>query len=101
MHTEDAIINGRGKSKIVEDLSAVAPDIQGAILSETFIVETINLRDLTAFVVPADEGDAVRVSDLRGMIAAAGKVIFTFRARRRRKVSTLLKPRSTKSPRKR
>jgi hypothetical protein len=48
---EDLIIDEGGKGEIVEQIGEVLPDIRVAILSKTFVVEAVNLRDLTGFVV--------------------------------------------------
>ena len=66
MDTENFVVNNGCEGEIIEDLSAVAPDIDTSILAEAFVVETINLRDLTRFMVSTDQSDAFWVSDLKG-----------------------------------
>lgn len=56
MHAEDAVVDYGGKRKIVKDISAVAPNIEGAVLPQALIVETIDLRNLAALVVSPNEG---------------------------------------------
>lgn len=51
VEAEDLIVDEGGKGEIVEQIGEVFPDIRIAILSKTFVVEAINLRDLTGFVV--------------------------------------------------
>lgn len=63
MHAEDVVIHDSGKSKEVEDLAAVAPDIERAVLAEAFIVKSINLGDLPRLMVAANEDDLIRVAD--------------------------------------
>jgi hypothetical protein len=40
--------------------------VRRAVFSETLIVKPVNLSDLPALVVAADECDAVGISDLEG-----------------------------------
>ena len=61
MHTQNSVFNESGQRDVVENLSAVAPHIHRAVLSETFVIEAIDLSDLSAFVVSADQSDAVWV----------------------------------------
>lgn len=64
MDTEDFILNNGSKAEVVKDLCAVFPDIEGSILSQTLIIETINLGNLSRFVVASDQGNSIRISDL-------------------------------------
>ena len=66
MDAEYFVVDNGSEGKVIEDLCAVAPDIDTSILSEAFIVETINLRDLTRFMVSTDQSDALWISDLKG-----------------------------------
>lgn len=66
METEDLAVNQCGQGKIVEKIGKVFPDIGIAIFPETFIVEAIDLSDLSRFVVTSENGDTVGVSDLEG-----------------------------------
>ena len=63
MHTEDAIVNNRSQGKVVEDVSAVSPHIHTAILSQTFIIEAINLCDLSTFVITSNEHNPFRIAN--------------------------------------
>ena len=65
MHTEDLIINKCCKWQEVHDLSAVAPHIYRAVFPQTLIIESINLSDLSAFVVTSDQGYVLRVAYLQ------------------------------------
>ena len=66
MDTENFVVNNGCEGEVIEDLCAVAPDINTSILTEALIVETIYLRDLTRFMVSTDQSDALWISDLQG-----------------------------------
>ena len=98
MDTEDLIIDDGCKCQVVEDLCAVAPYIDTTILSQALIVETVNLCDLSTFMVASNQSDSLWVSHLYNFKKLR---YFTLRARSKRKVSTEQLPLSTKSPMKR
>lgn len=58
VQAEDLVVNEGGKGEVVEEVGKVFPDIGVAVFSQAFIVKPINLGDLTAFVVTAEDGDA-------------------------------------------
>lgn len=64
MNTENLVINESRETEVVEDLSAVSPNIDGAILSKALVIKAIDLCDLTTLVVTTDQSDAVWVSHL-------------------------------------
>ncbi len=66
VYTEYLIVDNGCKGKVVEDVCAVSPDIDGTILSQTLVIEAINLCNLSALVISPDKGDALRVSHLEG-----------------------------------
>jgi hypothetical protein len=66
VHAEHTTVDERSEREIVEDLTAPPPDVRRAVLPEALVVEAVNLRDLPALVVPPDERDTVRISDLQG-----------------------------------
>lgn len=66
MHTKDAVINDGRKTQVIKNLAAISPHIGGAELLETFVVETIDLGDLSRLMVASDKSDSIRVSDLVG-----------------------------------
>jgi hypothetical protein len=47
MEAEDLVVDKSGKGEVIEEVCKVFPDIRIAIFSETFVVETVHLRDLT------------------------------------------------------
>lgn len=67
MNAEDFPVDDRREAEIVEDLGAVAPDGDRAVLSQALIVEAVDLCDLTGFVISSDQRDAVGIADLEMM----------------------------------
>lgn len=59
-----AINDGR-QAEVVKDLSAVAPHGHGAVFTQALIIEAIDLCDLTALMVAPDQGDAIRIANLK------------------------------------
>jgi hypothetical protein len=57
------IINEGCKGKEIEKIGEESPDIGIAVLAQTLVVEPINLRDLPRFVIAAQNGDTVPVSE--------------------------------------
>eukprot|EP00448_Togula_jolla_P022009 CAMPEP_0170576478 /NCGR_PEP_ID=MMETSP0224-20130122/4414_1 /TAXON_ID=285029 /ORGANISM="Togula jolla, Strain CCCM 725" /LENGTH=101 /DNA_ID=CAMNT_0010899323 /DNA_START=251 /DNA_END=556 /DNA_ORIENTATION=- len=65
MHAEDGVVHYGRDRQVIEDLRAVLPWIGIPILSQTLIVEAVDLCGLPRLVVAADEGDAAWVHDLQ------------------------------------
>lgn len=63
MKTEDLIVDERRQRKEVEKVGKVFPNVRVAVLAQTFIVEAINLRDLTGLMIAAKDGDTLRESN--------------------------------------
>lgn len=66
MKAEDLVVDEGGKGEVVEKVGEVLPHIGVAILPQAFIVETVNLGDLARLVIAAEDGDALRITDLEG-----------------------------------
>lgn len=64
MDSEDRAIDDGCQSQIVENIGAVAPDIDRAVLAQALVIEAIDLRYLSGLVIAANESDAIGVSDL-------------------------------------
>jgi hypothetical protein len=64
MHTEYFFVNQSGQAQVIKYFCAISPHVDGAILPQAFIIEPIYLSDLSAFVVPANQGDTVRITYL-------------------------------------
>lgn len=61
---EDVVVDDGREAEVVEDLGAVAPHVHRPVLAQALVVEPVHLRDLAAFVVPADQRDALRIPHL-------------------------------------
>ena len=64
METEDVSLYDSGEWQVVEERGEVLPHVGVSVLSEAFIVESVDLGDLLALVVTSENGDSVWVSDL-------------------------------------
>ena len=53
-----------GEGEVVEEVGEVSPYVRVAVLAQTFIVETVHLRDLSRFVVASQDGHSVAVAEL-------------------------------------
>ena len=58
------IFDEGGEGEVVEEVGEVSPYVCVAVLAEAFVVETIHLRDLPRFVVSAEDGYSIAVSEL-------------------------------------
>ena len=66
MQAENLVVDQGSERKIVEEVGEVLPDIGVAVFSQAFVVEAIDLRDLSGFVVAAENRDSLRIADLEG-----------------------------------
>ena len=66
MHTENFIVDDGCKCQVIEDVRAIAPNIYTAVFSEAFIVEAINLSNLSALVISSDQSNTLWVTHLKG-----------------------------------
>ena len=57
MEAENLILDDSCQRQIVKEVSQVFPNVSIAILSETFVVESVDLCDLTTFMVSAENCD--------------------------------------------
>ena len=63
VETEDLVVNQGGQGQVVEEIGEVFPDIGVAILSQTFVVESVDLSNLAGLVVTTENSDALGVSN--------------------------------------
>ena len=63
MHTKYLIINNRRQRQKVKNLCTIAPNVDRAIFSEALIIESINLSDLSTFVVSSNKCYSVLVAN--------------------------------------
>mmetsp|Transcript_25081 Transcript_25081/g.45376 ORF Transcript_25081/g.45376 Transcript_25081/m.45376 type:complete len:216 (+) Transcript_25081:402-1049(+) len=59
------VLDDGREGEVVEDFGAVPPDVYAAELAEALVVEAVDLGDLSALVVAADEGDAIGIAYLQ------------------------------------
>ena len=60
----DLVLDESGEGEVVEQIGEVSPYVGVSVLPQTFVVETVNLSDLTRFVVSSEDGDTVAVPQL-------------------------------------
>ncbi len=63
MEAEDLVVDEGGERQVVKEVGEVLPNIGVAIFPKAFVIKAIHLRDLTGFVITAEDGDALGVSD--------------------------------------
>ena len=54
VHAQNAVVDQRGEGEVIEDVGAVAPHVDTAILAQALVVKAVHLRDLPTLVVTAD-----------------------------------------------
>lgn len=59
------LVHQRGERQVVEQVCEVLPDVGVAVLPQTLVVEAVDLRDLPRLVVPSQDGDSLRETDLK------------------------------------
>ena len=87
MYAEYPSVHNCCEREVVENFATVPPDIGGAVLALAFVVEPINLRNLSRLMVASDESDTIRVpyfvceeqeEGLDGVVAAVDEVACVF-----------------------
>ena len=66
VETEDLVFDEGSEGKVIEEVGEVFPHIGVAVFAETFVIETVDLRDLAGFVVSTKDGNTLGVADLQG-----------------------------------
>ena len=64
VQTEDLVFNESSEGEVVEKVGEIFPDVGVSIFAEALVVEAVDLRDLTGFVVTSDQRYSVRISAL-------------------------------------
>lgn len=62
---EDLIIDQSGQGKVIEEIGEIFPNVGIAVFSETLVIETVHLGDLTRFMISSEDSDSARVSDFQ------------------------------------
>jgi hypothetical protein len=63
MQAEDLIFYFCGNGQTLEEFSEQFPNEIGAVLPETFVIESVEFVDLPVFVVASEYGDSAFVFD--------------------------------------
>jgi len=66
MEAKDAISHHGCHWQVVKGVGKVFPDIGVSVLPQALVIEPVNLRDMSALVIPAQNRDAIPVSHLQG-----------------------------------
>ena len=66
MQTEDLIVDQRRQGQIIEQVREKLPNVGIPILSQTLVVEPINLGDLPRLVVTPEDGHSISVTEFQG-----------------------------------
>jgi hypothetical protein len=64
--TENLVFDESSEGKVVEKVGEVFPHVGIAIFAETFVIESVDLCDLSGLVVSTEDGNTLRVTDLQG-----------------------------------
>jgi len=63
MKAEDAAFNDGGQRQVIEQACEILPNIGISVLSQAFIIKSIDLGDLLTLVITSQDGNSVRVSN--------------------------------------
>lgn len=66
VQTEDLTVNEGSQRQVIEQIREILPDICVSVFSKTFIVESVDLGDLTGLVVAAQYRNTLAVTNLEG-----------------------------------
>lgn len=64
MNTKNLTINNSSKNEKVKNLATRLPDAGIAVLLLAFLIETVDLSDLTGLVVTTNESDLIWVPEI-------------------------------------
>lgn len=64
METEDLVVNESGEREVIEEVGEVFPNVRVTVFAQAFIVEAVDLGNLTGFVVSSEDGYTLWVADL-------------------------------------
>jgi hypothetical protein len=60
------VVNERCQGKKIKQVGEEPPDVGIAVFTQALVVETVHLSNLARFVIAAQDGDAIAVSQLEG-----------------------------------
>ncbi len=58
VQAEDLIVDQGGEREVIEEVGEVFPNVRIAVFSQAFVVEAVDLGDLSGFVVSTEDGDS-------------------------------------------
>lgn len=61
MHGKYVFVDFGRQAQVIEYICAVSPDVQGAVLSQALIIESVDLCDLPGLVITSDQRNSVRI----------------------------------------
>lgn len=59
------VFDERGEGEEIEEIGEVPPHVGVAVLAQALVVEPVHLSNLSALVVPAEDGHAVAIAQLQ------------------------------------
>lgn len=66
VEAEDLVFDEGGEREEIEKVGEVLPHVGVAVFAQALVVEAVDLCDLAGFVVTAEDGDALRITDFEG-----------------------------------
>lgn len=64
MKAENFLFNDSGKRKVIKEVCEVFPNISVTVLPQALIIKTVDLCDLSRFVISTEYRDSILVADL-------------------------------------
>ena len=64
MYAQDFAVNYGSNAKVVENARTVLPWVSIAIFSHSFVIEAINSRDLSRFMIAPQQSDRLGIFEL-------------------------------------
>lgn len=65
MKAENLVLNQSGKREIVEEIGEILPNVRISVFTKTFVVKSVDLCNLSGFVVSTKNCDALGVTNLQ------------------------------------
>ena len=66
VYAEDFPVDHCGQTQIIEHFRTVPPYHDGSVFSQALVVETVDLGNLSGFVIAAYERDAIGIANFQG-----------------------------------
>lgn len=65
MKAENLVLNQSGEREIVEEVGEVLPNVRISVFTQAFVVKSVDLCDLSRFMVSTKNCDALRVTNFQ------------------------------------